>query len=130
PSARMNTRPVISDATVAAARAGDLQAVREIYLALSPVVLGYLRAKGIDDAEDCASEVFVALIPRLPTVHGGAQGLRTLVFSIAHARLVDDLRARARRPSTVAYDPSSDARAAPSAEHTAHDNWAEQRVLA
>ena len=50
---------------------------------------------------------------------GGAAGLRTFIFSVAHARFVDETRARARRPFEASYDPDLDARTAPSAESTA-----------
>ena len=86
---------------------------------LAPRVRGYLRSRGADEPEDLTSEVFLAVFPRLGSVTGGAAGLRTLVFSIAHARLVDDLRRRSRRNPTVEYDPGTDERSAPSSEHEA-----------
>ena len=46
-------------------------------------------------------------------------GLRTFVFSVAHARLVDDVRRRARRPAELPYEPELDDRHEPSAEHAA-----------
>lgn len=94
-------------------------ALRVVYDELSPQVYGYLRARGAAEPEDLTSEVFLAVFPRLGTVTGGAAGLRTLVFSVAHARLVDDLRYRSRRLPTVEYDPRRDERSAPSSEDEA-----------
>lgn len=71
------------------------------------------------DPDDLTSEVFLAVLPRLGSVTGGAAGLRTLVFSVAHARLVDSLRARARRLDPVPYVLEDDLRRAPSAEDDA-----------
>jgi RNA polymerase sigma-70 factor (ECF subfamily) len=52
----------------------------------------------------------------LPGVRGGAAGLRSLVFSVAHARVVDDHRRRARWPSQAPYEPQLDTRRVASAE--------------
>ncbi|MFC5503466.1 RNA polymerase sigma factor [Lysinimonas soli] len=92
-----------------------------VYRELSPRVLGYLRVHGVDDPESVTQDVFLALYPRLPAVTGGEDGVRTLTFSIAHARIVDFHRAAARRPGLVVLDPETDPRRVPSAEdvHTA-----------
>jgi RNA polymerase sigma factor (sigma-70 family) len=111
--------PSITADVLAAAQAGDGNAFRLIYEDLAPAILGYLSAKGVSDPEAVTSDVFLALLPQLPTITGGPAGLRTLVFSIAHARMVDHHRARGRRPETVEYDPTADVRLSPSAEHTA-----------
>lgn len=102
-----------------AAQSGQAWALRVVYDELAPRVHGYLRTRGASEPEDLTSEVFLAVFPRLSTVRGGATGLRTLVFSIAHARLVDDLRKRRRRGPTTEYDPTRDPRTAPSSEDDA-----------
>jgi RNA polymerase sigma-70 factor (ECF subfamily) len=89
------------------------------YRELSPMVVGYLRARGVDDPEAVSQDVFLALYPRLGDLHGGFEGLRTLVFSIAHARAVDHHRFRSRVPAGVEYDPEHDRRTTPSAEEHA-----------
>ncbi len=55
-----------------------------------PKVLGYLRAHGAEDPEGLTNEVFLHVLRRLGGLVGGAAGLRTFVFSVAHARLVDE----------------------------------------
>jgi RNA polymerase sigma-70 factor (ECF subfamily) len=77
---------------------------------------GYLRARGVDDPEGVTQDVFLALYPRLADAHGGMPGIRTLLFTIAHARTVDHHRATARRPLHVEYDPDGDRRTVESAE--------------
>ena len=112
-----------------AAQAGQAWAVRAVYEELSPRVLSYLRARGASEPEDLASEVFLTLFPKLASITGGAAGLRTFAFSIAHARLVDDLRKRSRREPTVAYDPSRDDRVtAASSEEEALSSLGTERV--
>ena len=109
----------IDDALVHEAVSGDPLAFRSIYDALAPQVLGYLRARGVEDPEGLTSEVFLAVYPRLGALAGGSAGLRTLVFSVAHARAVDDTRRRARRPASFSYDPEYDERTIDSAEQLA-----------
>jgi RNA polymerase sigma-70 factor (ECF subfamily) len=106
----------LRDDVVREAVAGDPQAFREVYGVLAPKVLGYLRARGVQDAEGLTSEVFLGVYPRLADLTGGAAGLRTLVFSVAHARAVDETRRQARRPASFSYDPDLDERTIDSAE--------------
>ena len=119
----------IRDEVVRDAVSGDPLAFRELYDALAPKVLGYLRARGVEDAEGLTSEVFLAVYPRLPGLTGGAAGLRTLVFSVAHARAVDDARRRSRRPTSFSYDPEFDERTNDSAEHVAVASLEAERAL-
>jgi RNA polymerase sigma-70 factor (ECF subfamily) len=118
----------LEDDVLERAREGAPGALREIYETLSPKVLGYLRGRGAEDPEGLTSEVFLQVFRRIAQVHGGVGGLRTFVFSVAHARLVDELRARARRPAVVPYDADDDERSSRSAEAEALDNDAPRRV--
>jgi RNA polymerase sigma-70 factor, ECF subfamily len=86
------------------------------YRRWSPVVLGYLKARGVEDAEAVTQDVFLALYPRLADLTGGIEGMRTLLFSIAHARAVDHHRSRGRSPLLVEYVPDEDLRTTASAE--------------
>lgn len=113
---------------LSAAQAGQAWALKVVYEELAPRVHGYLRSRGAADPEDLTSEVFLVVFPRLPELTGGAAGLRTLVFSVAHARLVDDLRRQSRRLPTVQYDPHSDVRSARSSEDDALELIATDRV--
>jgi RNA polymerase sigma factor (sigma-70 family) len=107
---------VLGDFVVEAAADGDPDALETVYRSLAPRVLGYLRAQGVEDPEGVTDDVFMATIPRLGDVRGGSSGLRTLVFSVAHARAVDEHRRRARWPQQASYDPSLDPRRVESAE--------------
>ncbi len=101
-----------------AANAGQIEAsaFTGIYQDYSPVVLGYVGAHGVEDAEAVTQDVFLALLPQLPKLRGGAAGLRTLIFSIAHARCVDHHRRRQRQPDPVEYEADADLRHTASAE--------------
>lgn len=87
-----------------------------VYREFSPAVLSYLRARDVEDPEGTTQEVFLALYPQLGDVRGGTKGIKNLVFSIAHARYVDDHRRRIKAPHTTGYDPEADPRCAASAE--------------
>lgn len=107
------------DEVLAAAAEGKPWALRELYDDLAPRVHGYLLARGARDPEDLTSEVFLTVFARLSTVTGGRSGLRSLTFSVAHARLVDDLRRRTRTPALAGYEPARDSRTHPSSEDEA-----------
>ncbi|MGN6578006.1 MAG: RNA polymerase sigma factor [Nocardioides sp.] len=109
----------LSDELVAAACAGNPEAVGAIYVALSPKVQGYLRARGVDDAEGLTSEVFLQVLKKLSGLRGGAAALRTFVFSVAHARAVDEIRRKARTPAWSPYEAEYDYRQVESAESAA-----------
>jgi len=91
------------------------------YRELAPRVLGYLRSHGVDDPEAATDDVFLALHRRFDSIEGGDAGVRTLTFSIAHARLVDYHRAHARRPIHVSFEAHEDPRRSASAEDVAID---------
>ena len=112
----------------------DDQAVSERFTAayreLSPRVLGYLRMHGVDDAESVTNEVFLGLYRSFHRLGEGDDDVSSLTFSIAHARLIDHYRARARQPRLVVFEAESDPRQAPSAEEVAHGTLGESGLLA
>src|SRR3954451_18713872 len=89
---------------VDAARVGEAWAIAEIYRALAPAVIGYLRGAGVRDPENGAGDVFEGVVRGLGRFAGDGAALRTWVFAIAHRRLVDDRRRARRRPECDAID--------------------------
>jgi len=94
-----------------------------VYKTYASQVLGYLTARGVEDPEAAMQEVFLSVLPRLDTVHGGEGGLRTFIFSVAHARMVDDHRRQRRSPAKLPFEPELDQR-----EDTSAENEALQRI--
>lgn len=86
------------DQVLAAAGQGAGWAFTRLYEWLSPAVAGYVRAQGASDPEDVTSEVFLAAFSNLRTFSGTETQFRSWVFTIAHRRIIDDRRARTRRP--------------------------------
>ncbi|WP_455835810.1 RNA polymerase sigma factor [Pseudarthrobacter siccitolerans] len=89
------------------------------YRTFAGPVLGYLKARGVDDPEAVTQDVFLAFFPKITGLAGGMQGAKSLLFSIAHARMVDHYRRLERRPQLSPYDPQEDSRSTPSAEDDA-----------
>jgi RNA polymerase sigma-70 factor (ECF subfamily) len=78
------------------AKAGDRRSIAALYEDLAAAVLGYLRGQGAAEPEDMASEVFVSLIRGIRRFRGDEAAFRSWVFTIAHRRLIDERRRRAR----------------------------------
>lgn len=102
-----------------------------VYRTLSGAVLGYLKARGVDDPEAVTQDVFLAFYPKIGELTGGLPGAKSLVFSIAHARMVDYYRRVERRPDFTPYDPLEDSRSTASAEDHAlgHANGSAAHLL-
>lgn len=90
------------ETVLSAARAGAEWAWARIYEEHAPKVVGYVRGHGVFDPEDLAAEVFLQVVSGLPGFSGGEPEFRAWLFTIAHRRLVDDVRRRSRRPASPA----------------------------
>lgn len=84
---------------VGAARAGAPWALERLYREFHPSVLSFLRARAPADAEDLASEVFIAVAEGLHRFDGDEDGFRSWLFTITY-RQVGQLRRRMGRRRT------------------------------
>lgn len=101
---------------VARARDGDERAVAQVWRALQPELLRYLRSLGHDDAQDTASIIWSELARALPgLVDNEPSSLRKLLFTIARRRRIDEFRRRARTREIPSAEPF-DAEAPPEAQ--------------
>jgi len=96
------------DALVLDARAGSGAAFTDLWRRLSPVVAGYVRGRGVRDAEDVTSEVFLAAFRGLPGFDGDGAAFRRWLFTIAHHRAVDAVRHQARVAGDVPFEAGAD----------------------
>jgi|AntDryMetagUQ889_1029465.scaffolds.fasta_scaffold07401_2 RNA polymerase sigma-70 factor (ECF subfamily) len=97
-------------AVLAAARTGSEWAWTVLYRGLAPTVLGYLLARGAAEPEDLAGEVFLQAVRDLRRFEGDERAFRAWLLTIAHHRLLDARRHRARRPVEVAPEDVIDSR--------------------
>lgn len=88
-------------ACLAAARDGDAAAWSQLYHAVAPLLIGYLRAQRLPDPEDVAGEVLLEVVRDLHRFEGDERRFRSWVLAIAHHRLLDARRRTARRPLTL-----------------------------
>jgi len=101
-SGRVPIHPAMSpalEAALAGSARGDEAALALVYHELNPRLLRYLRHHAGPVAEDLASEVWLALAPRLDGFAGSFEQFRALMFAVARSRVVDEYRRRARTPA-------------------------------
>lgn len=110
------------------ARTGDVAAFERIYRALAPSVTSYLRWNGARDVDSLANEVMAQVHRNLERFTGDGTKFRSWVFTIAHHRMVDDRRARGRRPAVTESD-IDDEQMTGNAEDDALALLSDQRLL-
>ncbi len=111
------------------AQRGESWALTEVWHRYSPAVMAYLRGRRVADAEDLTSEVFLQVFRRINRFRGDEADLRTFVFSVAHARYVDEVRRIARRGVDAEFVAEThDRRSAPAPRQTRRAALATERV--
>src|SRR3954453_1604376 len=94
---------------LAAARRGDERATARLYRDVAPLVLGYLRANRVRDAEDVAGDAFVSMGRSLARFTGDERQFHSWLLTIAHRRMVDHVRRLQVRPERPTADDSLEA---------------------
>ncbi len=115
-----------------AAQRGEEWALTALYRGLQPALLGYLRSQRPADAEDLASETWIAAARGLRRFAGDEDAFRRWIFTISRRRLLDLRRAESRRPRTVpepARPQAGSGADAPAAESEALESLATRRAL-
>ncbi|HEY3141288.1 MAG TPA: sigma-70 family RNA polymerase sigma factor [Acidimicrobiales bacterium] len=113
-----------------AARQGEPWAFERIFVALSPVVVGYLRLQGSREPDDLTSEVFLGVHRNLSSFEGDESEFRSWVFTIAHRRLLDERRRGSRRPPPEPLPVDLDPAAPDDVEDTVAESLSIERVRA
>jgi RNA polymerase sigma-70 factor, ECF subfamily len=90
----------VLDEALARASAGDEAGFLQLWRALQPPLLRFLRVIGCDDPDDVASETWLQVVRDLPRFSGGEEDFRRWLFTIGRHRAIDAARARSRRPAT------------------------------
>jgi RNA polymerase sigma-70 factor, ECF subfamily len=89
----------VLDNALAQASMGDEAGFLELWRALQPRLLRFLRVLGCDDPEDVASETWLQVVRDLHKFSGGQDDFRRWLFTIGRHRVIDAARARSRRPA-------------------------------
>jgi RNA polymerase sigma-70 factor (ECF subfamily) len=89
----------VLDDALARASSGDEAGFLELWRALQPRLLRFLRVVGCDDPDDVASETWLQVVRDLHRFSGGEEDFRRWLFTIGRHRAVDAARARSRRPA-------------------------------
>jgi RNA polymerase sigma-70 factor (ECF subfamily) len=120
------------DTALRRARAGDEGGFRQLWRALQPMLLRFLRVYGGDGPEDVASDTWLQVVRDLPGFKGDATDFRRWLFTIARHRAIDAGRRRARRPVALVGDAGSldDRRSERSAEEHVMDRMSTDDALA
>jgi RNA polymerase sigma factor (sigma-70 family) len=93
--------------SIAKLKSGDSDAWAWFFSEFSGQIAGYARRMGVTDPEDVTGTVLETVARSVGGFSGSHSQFRSWVFSIAHARIVDDHRRRDRRPE-VAFTESHD----------------------
>jgi RNA polymerase sigma-70 factor, ECF subfamily len=109
-------------------RGGESWALTAVWNRYSSPVTAYLRGRGLADAEDISSEVFLQVFRTTERFRGDEKALRTFIFSVAHARYVDDVRRTSRRGVVVEFDAVAHDGLTESAEAATMKLLAQERV--
>jgi RNA polymerase sigma-70 factor, ECF subfamily len=122
----------VLDDALRRARAGDESGFLELWRALQPRLLRYLRVQSGEGCEDIAAETWLQIVRDLPSFIGTADGFRGWLFTVARNRAIDAARAKAARPVVPIADVSAAGkpRLAPSAESEAMERLSTEQALA
>ena len=82
------------DDALARASAGDEAGFLQLWRALQPPLLRFLRVIGCDDPDDVASETWLQVVRDLPRFSGAEEDFRRWLFTIGRHRAIDAARAR------------------------------------
>jgi RNA polymerase sigma-70 factor (ECF subfamily) len=124
------TTPEEFAAVIAAARRGEQWALAELYGRLQPKLLGYLRGRCGDDAEDVAADVWIGVARALREFDGDEDAFRRLLFTVAWRRQADRARRRSRKATVALDDDTPYTPVAAAAEMVALDRIAADAAVA
>jgi RNA polymerase sigma factor (sigma-70 family) len=95
-------------AVLEAAGRGEEWAWSVLYQDLAPRVRGLFRAHTVGHPEDLTGDVFLEVARRIGSFCGDLRGFQAWVFTIAHSRMVDEVRRSARRGEQVSLEQAAD----------------------
>lgn len=103
------------------AQKGDGQAFGKLYVLVAPRIRGFLQTRGADDADALTNEVMLRAFNSIGRFSGSQSAFVGWVFQISRNALIDEARARQRRPQTVEEG------SAPEDSEASIDDWHEDQ---
>lgn len=91
--------PLVPDELLARVRGGEEEAFAQLYRAVHPRLLRYLRVLAYQDAEDIAAETWLQVCRDLPRFSGDGPGFLAWISTLGRNRAIDHFRHGNRRPS-------------------------------
>ncbi len=88
----------ITPGVLAKAIAGESNAVTVIWRHWNPRLVRFFRSRNVSDPDDLASAVWIDIAAKLSDFEGDPAAFRRWLFTLAHRRILDDARARMRKP--------------------------------
>jgi len=116
------------DSVLTAAQVDAPWAFQRLFEDLSPVVNGYLSARGADEPDDVASEAFLSVFRAIKEFEGNESDFRSWVFTIVHRRLIDERRKRGRTVKSTPLDEMTNDPTGGNSEHEAVEVMSSQWV--
>lgn len=117
------------DALARAAR-GEAEGFSHLYRRHQGALLAFLRTQGASDAEDLASETWIAATRTIKNFSGTEAQFRSWLVTIGRRRLIDHYRASARRPRATEFETQDPVAATPDPAEVAATNDLAARTLA
>ena len=120
------------DVALDAAGRGDAQALAVVWRAHQPLLLRYLRGRGLDDPEGLTTQIWIDAARNLPAFRGDGDDFRAWLFTIAHRRVVDARRQASRQVAAASLDELHETAGpamTPGADDAYDDQAAGQRAL-
>jgi RNA polymerase sigma-70 factor (ECF subfamily) len=90
----------VLDDALARATSGDEAGFLQLWRALQPPLLRFLRVIGCEDPDDVASETWLQVVRDLHKFSGREEDFRRWLFTIGRHRAIDASRAKSRRPAS------------------------------
>jgi len=118
------------DGALSRARSGDEAGFLELWQALQPSLLRYLRVLSCDDPDDIASETWLQVVRDLHKFKGGDKEFRRWLFTVGRNRAIDAARSRLRRKATPAADSLDELADEQTVEDQVFDGMAIRKAIA
>ncbi len=108
---------------------GHADALGTLWREYQPLLLRYLRGRGLEDPEGLTTQIWIDAARGLNRFQGDSDDFRRWLFTIAHRRVVDTRRRAARRWLSIRLSDDDDAPDVAPARDATYDSYDERASL-